>query len=70
MPRTCRPADTLQDQQEAADRQTMSLAGLAVTLFIVVASLFVMRQLAIKTAVEDCLMASRTNCDVVLSRLR
>jgi hypothetical protein len=46
----------------------MSLAGLAVALFLVVISLFVLRQLALKTQVEDCLMAARTNCDVVLPR--
>jgi hypothetical protein len=58
------------EEQEEADRQTVSLAGLAVTLFLVVASLYVIHQLAIKTAVEDCLMARRSNCDVIVPHAR
>jgi uncharacterized membrane protein len=70
MPRTHRPGFSRHDDQEAADRRTMSLAGLAVALCVVVLSLFVLRQLTAKTAVEDCLMSGRTNCDVVLARPR
>ncbi len=38
----------------AADRQTGSLAGLAVALFLVLASLYVLHRLAAKAAIEDC----------------
>jgi len=55
------------DEQEEVDRQTASLAGLAVTLFLVVAGLFVIHQLEIKGAVEDCLLARHSNCDSILS---
>ena len=58
------------DEQDAADRQTASLAGLAVALLLVVVSLYVGRQLAIKAAVEDCLLANHLNCDAILDRLR
>jgi uncharacterized membrane protein len=55
------------DDREGADRQTASLAGLAVTLLLVIVCLVVMRELHRKSAVEDCLMSGRSNCDVVLS---
>jgi hypothetical protein len=55
------------DDYEAADRQTASLGGLAVALFIVVLCLFIIRELHMKSAVEDCLMSGRSNCDVVLA---
>jgi hypothetical protein len=58
------------EEQEEADRQSGSLAGLAVTLFLVVSSLYVIHQLATKAAVEDCLLAGRANCDIILSRAR
>ena len=58
------------DEQEAADRQTLSLAGLALVLFLVVVSLFVFRQLAAQAALEDCLLANRTNCDLLIGRAR
>jgi len=58
------------EEQEAADRQSGSLAGLAVTLFVVVASLYVIHHLATKAAIEDCLLAGRANCDIFVSRAR
>lgn len=58
-----------EDQQEAANRQTASLAGLAVALLLVVLGLFLVRQLQTKASVEDCLLAGRRNCDAVLLAL-
>ncbi len=58
------------DDQDGANRQTASLAGLAVALFLVVVGLFLIRQLHTKTMVEDCLMSGRTNCDKVLAEAR
>ncbi len=57
------------EEQEIADRKTASLAGLTLTLFVVVAGLYVLHQLAAKTAVEDCLLAGRSNCDLIVARL-
>lgn len=58
------------DATEAANRQTASLAGLAVTLALLVVSVFLVRQLAHATEVEDCLLAGRSNCDIVAIRAR
>lgn len=55
---------------EAANRQTLSLAGLAVTLAVLVVCIFLVRQLSHATKIEDCLMANRMNCDRVASALR
>ncbi len=58
------------DDQEGADRQTASLAGLAVTLLLVVVGLFLVRTLHAKCVVEDCLLAGRSNCDALLISAR
>ncbi len=50
---------------EIANRQTLSLAGLAVTLAVLVASVYLVQRLSHATRVEDCLMANRMNCDRV-----
>ncbi len=59
-----------EDDQEGADRQTASLAGLAVTLLLVVVGLFLVRTLQTKGAIEDCLMSGRRNCDAVVLSAR
>ncbi len=56
------------EQIEGADRQTMSLAGLAVALFLVVLGLFLVKTLRHETRVEDCLLAGRNNCMPVVVR--
>jgi hypothetical protein len=48
---------------EAANRQTASLAGVAVTLLLLAVGLFLVRELHAKSAIEDCLMAGRIQCD-------
>jgi hypothetical protein len=58
------------DDPEGPDRQTISLAALAYTLLIIVACVFVLKQLHAKTAIEDCLMAQRNNCDVLVPHIR
>jgi len=60
--------DELEDQ-EAADRQTASLAGVAITLLLLVVGLFLVHTLHNKAMVEDCLLSGRTNCDAVLTNL-
>jgi hypothetical protein len=54
------------DDDEAANRQTASLGGVAITLLLLVVGLFLVHELHAKTAVEDCLMSGRTNCDLVV----
>jgi hypothetical protein len=60
--------DEIEDQA-AADRQTASLAGVAVTLLLVVAGLFLVHVLHDKAVIEDCLLSGRSNCDAVLANL-
>ncbi len=55
------------EQQEEADRQSVGLAGLAVTLALVVVGVYVIHQLEAKDAIEDCLLADHANCDILLS---
>ena len=51
------------EDEEEANRQTASLAGVAVTLLLLAVGLFLVRELHANSAIEDCLMAGRTNCD-------
>jgi hypothetical protein len=45
-----------------ANRQTASLAGLAIALFLVVAGLFVFRALHARAVMEDCFMSGQRVC--------
>lgn len=60
-------AEAAADDEADANRQTASLAGVAVTLLLLVVGLFLIRELHAASAVEDCLMSGRSNCDVELS---
>jgi hypothetical protein len=51
-----------------ADRQTASLAALAVALVLLVGGLFLAQTLRRSAQMEDCLMAGRINCDRILQR--
>ena len=55
------------EPQRESDRQTASLAGMAVVLALVVAGLFLVHQLHIKTQIEDCLMSGRLNCETLIA---
>jgi hypothetical protein len=55
------------DDQEGANRQTESLAGLAFALLLVVVGLFLVHTLRTKTRMEDCLMSGRTNCAPIVA---
>ena len=61
-----RPWLSEEEAQEEADRQTASLAGVAVTLLLLVLGVFLVHALHAKAEVEDCLLAGRTNCDILL----
>lgn len=52
---------------EAADRQTASLAAVAVILLLLVAGLFLIRELHAKSMIEDCLLAGRRDCDALVT---
>jgi hypothetical protein len=51
-------------EEEAADRQTSSLSAIAVILVLLIVSLFLVHRLHHASAVEDCLMSGRSNCEV------
>ncbi len=57
-----------EDDAGEEDRVTLSLAGLALALALVVAGLFLFTHLRDKAVIEDCLMAGRMNCDAALAR--
>ena len=50
------------ERQAEADRQTASLAGLAVALLLVVMGLFLVQRLEAKSMLEDCLLSGQTHC--------
>jgi len=58
------------DDEAAANRQTASLGGVAISLFLVVVGLFLVHELRAKAQLEDCLMSGRTNCVVVTAPFR
>jgi hypothetical protein len=47
---------------EDAERQTAALMGFIVILLLAIAGVILVRELAKKTSLEDCLMAGRHNC--------
>ena len=53
------------DRDEDADRQTASLAAVAVTLLLLVVGLFLVHELHHTAMIEDCLLSGRTNCVVI-----
>jgi hypothetical protein len=56
----------IEKDEEAADRQTASLAGAAITLVLLVVGLLLVRELRAEATIEDCLMAGRMHCGVLL----
>ena len=53
--------ETAEDLRDA-DRQTASLAAVAVTLLLLVIGLHIVHELHKTSEIEDCLMSGRTNC--------
>ncbi len=56
-----------QPDDDEANRQTASLAAMAVILALIVAGLFLVQTLRTSTAIEDCLLAGRRNCDKLVT---
>ncbi len=59
---------TADDESEAdrreANRQTASLGGLAIALFLVVVGLYLVRHLHAEVVLEECLLSGQSNCTV------
>lgn len=60
----------VEEEQHAANRVTSSLAGLAVTLLLIVIALVVIRELQVRCLLEECLMSGRPGCVEAIDRLR
>ena len=58
----------IDEEQEQADRQTASLAGVAVTLLLLLLGLLLVHVLYAKSTLEDCLMAGRMHCDLLVQQ--
>jgi hypothetical protein len=54
-------------ERDDADRQTSGLVGLVLALVLVVAGLYLVKHLHAVSAIENCLMMGRSNCDVMVS---
>jgi hypothetical protein len=46
----------------SANRQSDSLAALAVTLFLIVAGLYLIQQLRLEANLQDCILSGKTAC--------
>lgn len=55
------------EDERDADRQTASLAAIAVTLVLLILGLLLVRELAAESKLEDCLLAGRRNCDLLVA---
>ena len=60
---THRPLFDEREEEAAANRQTSSLFAMAIILVLLIVSLFLVHRLHRTSAVEDCLLAGRSNCD-------
>ncbi len=58
--------EEVEEREEASRRRSVALAGLAVTLALLVASFYLVMRLHKVSAVEDCLLAGRRNCDLLV----
>ncbi len=54
--------DWQRDREAEQNRATRSLAGLAVSLFLVVVGLFLVQKLGNMARLEDCLLSGRSTC--------
>jgi hypothetical protein len=63
-----RPWQDETEDVEEADRQTASLAGVVVTLVLLVVGLFLVQELRAKSMIEDCLLSGRRNCDMLVAK--
>jgi hypothetical protein len=58
--------DEEEEEEEDANRQTRSLAGLAIILGLAVIAIFLVQHLRKESQIEDCLLARHANCDALI----
>ena len=56
------------DEDDDRNRQTKALAGLAIVLALAVGGFFLFQHLRRESAIEDCLLAGRSNCDALVGQ--
>lgn len=61
-----RPWEERKAAEDAADRQTAGLLGIVIVLLILVCSLFLVQQLRSREHMENCQLAGRTNCEILV----
>jgi hypothetical protein len=61
---THRPLLEESARDQVAARQTAGLVGIVITLVLLIIGLFLVQQLRAASALEDCLMAGRHDCEV------
>ena len=59
-----------QGEDDSANRQSASLAGLAAALLIAVLALVLVRKLQVRCMVEECLASGRPGCEHAIDRFR
>ena len=57
-----------EDEKTGADRQTASLAALAVVLVLIIVSLMLVRTLRAEASLEDCLLSGRIGCTAIVTK--
>ena len=60
------PAEETGEERAEANRQTASIAGLAVALLLVVVGLWIVRELHAESVLEDCLMSGQRGCSAIV----
>ena len=55
---------TTRSPQSQSERQTTSLAALAVTLLLVVLGLYLIDSLRLQARVQDCVLSGRIDCEL------
>jgi hypothetical protein len=61
-----RAIEDFDEHETEANRVTKSLAAMTFALLLVVAGLFLVQHLERKALLEDCLLAGRMNCDIMV----
>jgi hypothetical protein len=61
--------DWLEDdaEEESAQRRTGGLAGIVIVLLLLIGGLFLIKQLHTASAIQDCVMSGRSDCDVLVT---
>ena len=56
----------LQERADAEQRRSSGLVGIAITLALLVAGLFLVQKLHHVSIIEDCMLSGRSNCDALV----